>query len=58
MRELVRQHSLQQGNDARIAAIEKALKEKFPLLPDKGVTDDEKRIYREAEKLVEALRGA
>jgi hypothetical protein len=39
-----------------MAAIEKALEEKFPLLPDNGATDDEKRIYREAEKLVEKLK--
>ena len=56
MRELVQQHGLQQGNDARMAVIEKALKEKFSLLPDDGTTADEKLIYHEAEKLVETLK--
>ena len=56
MRELVRQHELQQGNDKRIETVEKALKEKFPALPDKGETDEERQIYRAAETLVESLR--
>lgn len=38
-----------------MAAIEEAMSEKFPLLPDMGATDEEKYIYREAEKLVAAL---
>lgn len=52
MRELVRQHELQQGNDKRIEAVEKALKERFPLLPDEGKTEEEKRVFLEAKELL------
>ncbi len=55
VREIVRQHSLQQGNEKRMEAIEAALKSKFPLLPDKGETEEEKQIYREAEELSRTL---
>ena len=55
VREIVKQHALQQGNEKRMAAIEAALTNKFPLLPDKGATDEEKRIYREAEELSRTL---
>lgn len=55
MREIVRQHELQQGNDKRIEAVERALMEKFPALPDKGETDEERKIYREAEALMKSL---
>ncbi len=56
MRELVRQHELQQGNDKRLEAVEKALKEKFPVLPDKGETDEERQIYRDAENFFRERR--
>lgn len=56
MRELVRQHELQQGNDKRIEAVERALQEKFPALPDKGETDEERKIYREADRLLKSLQ--
>lgn len=52
MRELVRQHELQQGNDKRIEAVKKALKERFPLLPDEGETEEEKRVFLEAKGLL------
>ncbi len=55
VREIVRQHSLQQGNEKRMEAIEAALKSKFPLLPDKGETEEEKRVYRDAEELSRTL---
>ena len=52
LRELVRQHDLQQGNDRRIKAIETALKSKLPLLPDHGETEEEKRVFSQAERLM------
>ena len=52
LRELVRQHDLQQGNEKRIEAIETALKSKFPLLPDHGETEEEKRVFSQAERLM------
>lgn len=56
MRELVRQHELQQGNDKRIEAVERALMEKFPKLLDGGKTEEERQIYREAQKLLKSLQ--
>ncbi len=56
VREIVKQHGLQQGNDNRMAAIETALKAKFPLLPDEGETEEEKRIYHDAKALYEQLK--
>ena len=56
VREIVRQHGLQQGNDNRMTAIETALKAKFPLLPDEGETEEEKRIYHDAKALYEQLK--
>ena len=55
VREIVRQHGRQQGNEKRMEAIATALKAKFPLLPDKGETEEEKQIYREAEALSRRL---
>ena len=55
MREIVRQHGLQTDNEKRMEAIATALNAKFPLLPDKGETEEEKRIYREAETLLNQL---
>jgi hypothetical protein len=55
MREIVRQHGLQTDNEKRMEAIATVLKAKFPLLPDKGETEEEKRIYREAEALFRRL---
>lgn len=55
VRELLRQHKLQQGNVKRIEAIETALKDRFPLLPDEGETEEEKRIFHEAEALNEII---
>ena len=52
LRELVRQHDLQQGNEKRIKAIETAIMERFPLLPDRGETEEEKRVFSQAEKLM------
>lgn len=55
LRELIRQHELQQGNAKRIEAVETALRERFPLLPDEGETEEEKRIFHEAEALNEII---
>ena len=55
VREIVRQHGLQKDNEKRMEAIATALKAKFPLLPDKGETEEEKRIYREAETMLNQL---
>ena len=55
VRELVRQHALQQGNGKRIEAVEKSLKSKFPALPDKGTNSEERRIYNEARAVVGKL---
>ena len=52
LRELVLQHDLQQGNEKRIEAIETALKSKFSLLPDHGETEEEKRVFSQAERLM------
>lgn len=52
MRELVKQHGLQAGNDKRMQAVESALRTRFPLLPDEGNTEEERRIYRQAEELL------
>lgn len=55
IRELVKQHRLQQGNNNRIKAVEASLKEKFPVLPDKGSNEEECRIYQEAKFLFDNL---
>jgi len=52
VREIVRQHALQAGNDKRMQAVESALRTRFPLLPDEGNTEEETRIYRQAEELL------
>lgn len=55
VREIVKQHGLQTDNEKRMEAIATALKATFPLLPDKGETEEEKRIYSEAEALFRQL---
>ena len=55
LRELVRQHGLQRGNEPRTKTIESSLRKRFPDLLDKGTTDEERRIYREAEDLFKSL---
>lgn len=55
VREIVKQHELQAGNEKRIAAIETALRTRFPRLPDKGRTEEEKRIFRLGEDLLAAI---
>ena len=56
VRELLRQHELQQGNAKRIEAVETALKERFPLLPDEGKTEEEKRISQAAKIILNASK--
>ena len=53
VRELLRQHELQQGNAKRIEAVETALKERFPLLPDEGKTEEETSIVQQAKRLLQ-----
>ena len=55
LRELVRQHGLQRGNEPRTKTIESSLRKRFPDLPDKGTTDEERRIYHEAENLFKSF---
>ena len=55
MRELVRQHELQAGNELRTKAVEKSLREKFPALPDGDLTEEERTIFLKAEKLFHTI---
>lgn len=55
MRELVRQHELQAGNELRTKAIEKSLREKFPVLPDGDLTEEERTIFLKAEDLLHTI---
>ena len=55
LRELVKQHGLQKGNAVRREAVERALKEMFPQLPDEGRTEEEKRVFRQAAELIESI---
>ena len=55
MRELVRQHELQKGNELRTKAIESHLRARFPTLPDDGLTAEELTIRHKAEKLLHTL---
>lgn len=53
VRELLRQHELQQGNAKRIEVVETALKERVPLLPDEGKTEEETSIVQQAKRLLQ-----
>ena len=55
MRELVRQHELQAGNELRIKVIENSLREKFPVLPDGDLTEEERTIFLKAEELLRTI---
>ena len=55
MRELVRQHELQAGNELRTKAIEKSLREKFPALSDGNLTEEERTIFLKAEELLRTI---
>lgn len=57
VREIVKQHDLQAGNEKRVEAIETALRTRFPLLPDKGNTEEEKRIFRLGKDLLSTIDG-
>lgn len=55
MRELIRQHELQQGNELRKKAVESHLRARFPTLPDDGLTAEELTIRHKAEELLHTL---
>ncbi len=55
VRELIRQHELQQGNAKRIEVVETALKERVPLLPDEGKTEEETSIFQQAKRLLQDI---
>ena len=55
MRELVRQHELQAGNELRIKAIENSLREKFPALPNGDLTEEERTIFLKAKELLRTI---
>lgn len=55
LRELVKQHGLQKDNAMRREAVARALKEKFPQLPDEGKNEEEKRMFRQAAELIELI---
>ncbi len=56
VRELVRQHELQQKNEGRLRSIEVALTGKFPLLPDSGKTEEEKRVVCDAKAIIADMK--
>ncbi len=54
LRELVKQHALQteSANEARLAAVERHLRERLETLPDTGQSAEEREILRNARSLL------
>ena len=54
LRELVKQHALQSeaGNEARVATVERHLRERLEALPDGGRNEGEQEIVRKARVVV------
>ncbi len=57
LRELARQHEIQKeaGNEARVAAVERHLRERVEAASEEGATEAERVILRVARRLVDGL---
>ena len=53
LRELVKQHAAQEeaGNEARVAAVERHLREWLARVPDEGGNEEEREVLRQAREL-------
>ena len=53
LRELVKQHAAQEeaGNEARVAAVERHLREWLARVPDEGANEEEREVLRQAREL-------
>lgn len=57
LRELARQHEIQKeaGNEARVAAVERHLRERVAAASEEGANEAERAILREARRVADGL---